>query len=282
MSEQDPQWLSAIERQLLRKQAFDNEFEIEVAAQNNYTGADDMADVARYHGFDYLDGTRNLNLGGFYAPPDPENGKEVGSFLDSYFHRNRYMGAEVPVEVGTINAIHNKATPQIWAHEYRHRDFQNNSEGTNRLLDFATALNQDQQDSAVEMLTEYANRRKEEEDQSTNSEVLISALSALDGAFGTWGAMPYRQMLALEWDRGARSTPMGKAENINDYIDQRYDSAFFQETSDEMNEYLEWDKGLKRRNLHRAIAALPSGTPMERQFAKQERRRLLEEYDQAQ
>lgn len=275
--------LSPIERQLLRKAAFDNEFEIEVAAQNNYTGADDMADVARYHGFQDLDGTRDLTLGGFYAPPS--EGRPAGTIEEPYWGRVEgvnYFDSQIPVEVGTVNTVHNKANPQIWAHEFRHRDFPMNGEGTNRMLDFATALDQEQQDEAVRLLNEKANRGKKPEDLRTNSETLVAALEKMDGPFGRWGAMPYQDMLAKEWNRGARSTPLGKAEDIDDYIDQRYDSAFFKKTFAEMDEYLDWNKGLKKRNLQRQSAALPLGSPMERQFAKQERRRLLEEYEQAQ
>lgn len=280
MSEQDPQWLSAIERQLLRKQAFDNEFEIEVAAQNNYTGADDMADVARYHGFDHLDGTRNLTLGGFYVPPEKD--REIGTFEEPYWGVLKGMSTRIPVEVGTVNAVHNQATPQIWAHEYRHRDFNNSlfGEGTNRMMDFATALNQRQQDNALEMLQEHRNRGRKE--PLKKSEVLFDALRHLNGPFSLWGDTAYRRMLELEWERGARSTPQGKAEDVYDYVDQRHDSAFFQKTFDEMKSYSDWNEGLSKRNLQRRIAALPVSTPMERQLAKKERRRLLREYEQAQ
>jgi hypothetical protein len=271
--------LSPLERAILRKQAFDNEFEIEVAAQSNYTGPEDMADVSRYHGFRGLNGTRDLNLHGFYVPPTDKH--KVGEFRKPpYWGIINGLEGEAPKEVGTVNALHNQATPQTWAHEYRHRDFPNWSEGPNRLMDFATAQNQQQQDSASRMLADWSNRRRDSLDyQRTPSDEMMWALNNLNQPLGLWRGSPYSQMITKEWNRGARSTSLGKAEDIDDYFDQRHESAFFQKTSDEIDEYLDWNKGLAKRNLQRRMNALPKGTPMERQFAKQEQRRLTEEYE---
>lgn len=268
--------MSALERAILRKQAFDNEFEIEVAAQNNYTGADDMAHVSRYHGFDHLGGDTNINYRGYYVNPDKMGnaGLEVGQFSEPIKGYAGDVYGELPTEVGTVNAVHNQANPVVWAHEYRHRDFPGNSERTNRMLDFASAINQEQQDYAIRGLSEF-------DLVKAPSETLIDTLGSLHGPFSLWGGTPYRKMLELEYERGARSTPQGKTDNIDDYVDQRHDSAFFQKTFDEMDEYLDWNEGLSRRNLQRKANALPLNTPMERQLAKQERRRLLKEYEQA-
>lgn len=274
--------LSPVERAMLRKQAFDNEFEIEVAAKSNYTGAHDMADIARYHGFDHIDGTRDLTLGGFYVPESEDY--EVGDFRGTPFWGVfNGIDGEIPKEVGTVNAVHNQATPATWAHEYRHRDFPDWPEGSNRVMDFASAQNEAEQKHALGLLIDWENRHRDPlDDEIVPSEKLISTLKHLNNPTVLWRGMPYSDMLAKEWNRGARSTPLGKAEDIDDYIDQRHDSAYFQKTYDELDEYMDWNKGLRKRNLQRKISALPKGTPMERQFAKQERRRLLKEYDEAQ
>ena len=251
--------LSALERAILRKQAFDNEFEIEVAAQNNYTGANDMADVARYHGFDHLDGTQNINYKGFYVDPDKSGneGLAVGQFSDPIKGWAGGVRGELPTEVGTVNAVHNQANPLVWAHEYRHRDLPRYNERTNRTLDFMSAINQGQQDYAVRGMNEY-DRTRLKRDQAP-SETLIDLLKHSASKMRTVARGPYQSMIELEWERGARSTPLGKAKDIDDYIDQRHDSAFFQKTFDEMDEYLDWNE-LSRRNLQRRINALPVTT----------------------
>ena len=250
--EQDPEFLAALERQRLRKQAFDNEFAIEVAAQSNYA-ADIDPSIARYQGMPNIasystpESGTNKVLRGFYAPPDEEYPE--GTFLDKYpidflYNRKNYRGLTrhtVIPESGTVNVVDRFAKPEIYAHEYRHKNFPGLSERAVRIADLLTALDDRQ---LFEMLNSSYKRK-------TGSEALDYFSNALrrERDYPTRGVGSV--IFGDEWDRGARSTRQGMQEDRDDYIRARIEESPAIKLLNQYEELEEYNEELSEQNQER-------------------------------
>jgi hypothetical protein len=253
-----------LQKQKLREAAFDNEFAIEVAAQSNYA-ADIDPSVARYHGLEGVSGDRRMTLGGFTVPPEEPEDPYTSYDLRPYGFRDpetnrRYV---VPVEPNTVNAVHSLATPEVWAHEYRHRQYPNMSEFQNRLIDAATAQNERQWNEAVRMWQDQLYRaelRRNEDAQrmpmSEAEEHLLDKLLSRD-----------RQRYYLspifkdEYDRGARLPPPEGfltrlfSTDEGEYVESRLQNAYFMKRAKELENLREYSEDLPEQNRDRADEA---------------------------
>ena len=241
--EQEPAFLEALERQRLRDEAFDNEFAIEVAAQSNYA-ADIDPSIARYHGYKGLPGTEKLNLKGFYINPD-KTSLPVGAF-----DKPVRGFVTVPTEVGTVNTIHDAATPFVYAHEYRHKQFPELNETQLRIVDGMTALNEEQWLQSVEMFRQqYYQNSGVEMTPSKAQERLIDILE--DKRMSRHYDDLANLVFGAEWDRDARSTKEGPQESREDYIESRLNTAFFVQKAKELKELEKYNRDLPEQNQER-------------------------------
>jgi hypothetical protein len=250
--EQEPAFLEALERQRLREEAFDNEFAIEVAAQSNYA-ADIDPSIARYQGlpdiasYSIPESGPNKLLRGFYPPPDEEYPE--GTFLDKYpidflYNRKNYRGLTrhtVIPESGTVNAVDRYAKPEVYAHEYRHRNFPGLSERKNRVADLLTALDERQ---LFEMLDSSYKRK-------TGSDTLDYFRYDLRFERDNPGYGVGSVIFGDEWDRGARSTRQGMQENRDDYIRARIEESPAIKLLNQYEELIEYNEELPEQNQER-------------------------------
>jgi len=246
--EQEPAFLEALERQRLREQAFDNELAIEVAAQSNYA-ADIDPSIARYHGFKGLPGTEKLNMKGFYINPD-KTSLPVGTFdkpIPGYTSRGF---SNVPTEVGTLNVIHDAATPFVYAHEYRHKQFPELNETQLRIVDGMTALNEEQWSESVEMFRDqYYRNSGVEMTPSEAQERLIDILE--DKRMSRHYDDLANLVFGAEWDRDVRSTKEGPQKTREDYIESRLNTAFFVKKAKELKDLKKYNRNLPKQNQER-------------------------------
>jgi hypothetical protein len=246
--EQELDFLEALERQRLRDEAFDNEFAIEVAAQSNYA-ADIDPSIARYHGFKGVPGTEKLNMKGFYINPEKTN-LPVGTFDEPITGYTSRGFSSVPTEVGTINAIHDAATPFVYAHEYRHKQFPDLNETQLRIVDGMTALNEEQWSQAVEMFRQqYYENSGVEMTPSKAQERLIDILE--DKRIRRHYDDLANLVFGAEWDRDARSTKEGPQDSREDYIESRLNTAFFVKKAKELKELEKYNRDLPEQNQER-------------------------------
>lgn len=250
--EQETAFLEALERQRLREEAFDNEFAIEVAAQSNYA-ADIDPSIARYQGlpdiasYSIPESGPNKVLRGFYPPPDEEYPE--GTFLDKYpidflYNRKNYRGLTrhtVIPESGTVNAVDKYAKPEIYAHEYRHRNFPGLSERKNRVADLLTALDERQ---LFEMLDSSYKRK-------TGSDALDYFRYDLRFERDNPGYGVGSVIFGDEWDRGARSTKQGIQENKDEYIRARIEESPAIKLLNQYEELIEYNEELPEQNQDR-------------------------------
>ena len=240
--EQEPAFLEALKRQRLRKEAFDNEFAIEVAAQSNYA-ADIDPSVSRYHGLPNAapgyDGLR-----GFYVRPEEKYPE--GTFLDEY---NRHIFYEtkpgalgvstITPESGTVNTIEGHANPQTLAHEYRHRQFPELNERQIRVADLLTALDERQ------LFKKLRDNRTEKKSGLDNFRYALRFERDNPG-YGV-GA----KIFGAEWDRGARSTRQGMQEDRDDYIRARIEESPAIKLLNQYEELEEYNEDLPEQNQER-------------------------------
>lgn len=246
MAEQEPEFLAALERQRLRKQAFDNEFAIEVAAQSNYA-ADIDPSISRYHGLPNVapgyDGLR-----GFYAYPSEK--RPEGTFLDDYpknvFYKSKDDTPDVLTiipEAGMVNTIDRHATPQTLAHEYRHRQFPQLNERQNRVADLLTALDERQLFSRL--------RSSNIKGIDPGSQVLDDFRYSLRFERDNPGYGVGSQIFGEEWERGARSTRQGIHDYKDEYIIARIEESPAIKLLNEYEELIEYNEELPEQNEKR-------------------------------
>jgi hypothetical protein len=136
------------EEQKLQFEAMDNEFEIETANSMGVVGREAIdADRARFIG-DYS--SRPMTAAGFYFYPRKEETsqreREEGAQLLNF----RGGKARIIPEDDTVWVIGVDATPNTYAHEFRHRAFKKDlSESDNRLLDGYYASTPSEWETAV-------------------------------------------------------------------------------------------------------------------------------------
>ncbi len=144
--------------ELSKKQAeemADIEFQMEIAPHMNYEGDIDPS-VARWHPLKgkKWDKYSRLDLEGFQVPEDQPEGAKLRPYTYEYRDdEGTRRHVEIPKEIGTVNTIDYAAgDPQVWAHEYRHRERPEMSEARIRIWDIQNAQNEEQFKRAAEML----------------------------------------------------------------------------------------------------------------------------------
>ena len=252
VSEQDPEFLAALERQRLREQAFDNEFALEVAAQSNYA-ADIDPSIARYYGlFNAAPGYDGLR--GFELTPTEEYPE--GTFLDKRRERIFYetkpgaLGVStITPEMGTVSAIDRHANPVTYAHEYRHKNFPELSERQNRIADFLTALDERQ---LFDMLnTSYKSKFDTTLGEREGSEALDFFRYDLRFERDNPGYGVGAKIFGEEWDLGARSTRQGFHEYKDQYIRARIEESPAIRLLNQYEELQEYNEELPEQNQER-------------------------------
>jgi hypothetical protein len=229
------------------EQMGDIEFQMEIAPYFDYA-ADIDPSKARYRGIEGLPGDVELTLGGFAVSEEDPNEPFSPSDLKPYQGRVKGVEFEVPVEPGTVNAVHSKATPNIWAHEYRHQMKEDgNGETFNRLADAAVAQNEDDWDAAVTMWRDQLRRRGKEPSMSEAERDLIKRLE-------TNSMVTPRGVYGADYDRGARNPA---AEGLvmhgekGEYTQDRIKKSFWKRRASELEEFDDWSEELAERNKER-------------------------------
>jgi hypothetical protein len=148
----------------------DIEFQMDIAPYNNYQGPIDPA-VSRFHGIP--GNTSKLTTKGF-AIPDVDVSKETP------FRYTDQAGQEtiIPIERNTVNTIDAGATPNVWGHEYRHRNKPELTEKENRLQDGFYAQNSSDWSDAIRMYQDKARREKRNVTKERAEKELLRDLEA--------------------------------------------------------------------------------------------------------
>jgi hypothetical protein len=130
----------------MNEQLGDMEFEMEMAPYNNYTGGT-PADKADYEGL--YAGAPEYSLKGQYTHADAtpaEIRDNPRTYRDGDNVRRKLYG-----KADTVQALTSNATPNVWQHEFSHRNNPERGEGSNRMADAITAPNKRAWDAAVDM-----------------------------------------------------------------------------------------------------------------------------------
>jgi hypothetical protein len=243
----------------------DIEFQMGIAPYTNYTSSIDPS-RARYHGVKGLSGDIDLTLGGFYAPPDDENAKYTEEDRRGWKGRVNGIDIKIPAEPDTINAVHSKATDNIWAHEKRHKDYRGMSEDRNRLADGALAMNKSDWKSAVKFwkdrltrkeLLKQAKARKNGE-KYTAKDILTSEaerdlIDELSSEVGSSYGIANR-LFRNEFDAGGNlpeSEETWHSPDERDYARMRREQTYWPKRKAELDKFDEWHEDLKERNKKR-------------------------------
>jgi len=225
----------------------DIEFQMDIAPYFDYKAEIDPS-IARYRGFKGLPGDVELTLGGFYALPNTEDSPYSENDLRPRTGRVNGLDIEIPTEPGTVNAVHSNATPNIWAHEYRHQMGEDgNGESFNRLADAVVAQNEGDWESAVSMWQDMLARKGRDVMPSEAQEDLLERLQFNQN-------VTPRGVYKNDYDRGARGTESGpdwwKRESAN-YEDERIARSLWKRKEQELRDFNNWSEGLADRNEER-------------------------------
>ena len=232
----------------MSEQMGDIEFQMDIAPYFDYKGPIDPA-IARYQGIKGLSGDVDLTLGGFYVKPNEAYDEDE---LAPYKGRADGISFEVPKEIGTINAVHSKATPNMWAHEYGHQ-LRGSGEEYQRLADAATAQNERDWESSVKMWRDFLLRRGREVTPSEAQEDLIERLN-----FNL--AVTPRKIYEQDYARGARGpmdtrSPGGLKRDSADYEEDRIEKALWKKKEQELLEFEWWKESGMKPGILSAMSA---------------------------
>lgn len=233
----------------LQEQMADIEFQMDIAPYFDYK-ADIDPSIARYRGF-RTKADKNLNLGGFYVPPENSEAPYSPRDLKPFTGMVGGKRVSIPVEPGTVNAVHNKATPNVWAHEYRHQMGEDGGgERYNRLADAATAQNGADWSDAVMMWRDQLARDGKKVSPSEAERDLLTALKANH-------AVTPRSVYEADYSRGARrpdTEPAWWQRPSARYEQARIDASYWKRRDDELKKFDKWNAGLPKRNTKRGQA----------------------------
>lgn len=234
----------------MSEQMGDIEFQMDIAPYFDYApNAGIDPSISRYHGVRKLPGDVELTLGGFYVPPENVNQPYTERDLKPRSGNVQGIDISVPVEPGTVNAIHSRATPNVWAHEYRHKADRGMSEDSNRLADAVMAQNEGDWNAAVDMWRDRMRRQGKKVTKSEAERDLISALQFNND-------IAARNAFQRNYDLGARDPRAGKPwplqEESAPYIQNRLENALYKQRALELKNFDKWNEGLPRRNRKRA------------------------------
>jgi hypothetical protein len=229
----------------------DIEFEMEIAPYTNYTGPIDSS-IARYRGFEGLSGDTDLSLGGFYVPPEDQNDPYTDEELKGYVGQVGGVDLKTPTEPNTINAVHNQATPNIWAHEYRHKEYPGLSEGQNRLIDGSMAMNESDWNNAVKM---YRDKFKRKGKKITKSEAERELIADLESDMGSGRFGVATNMFGKEFRDKGGNLPESKetwwSTDKQDYERMRREQVYWPKRKAELDEFDEWNNAIAKHNEER-------------------------------
>jgi len=168
----------------------------------------------------------------------PENvglgfgGYRTGDNEESGYKRGRIDGKDIEIELkpNTIGAVHTKNTPQVYGHEYRHKNYPDLREIENRHVDLAAAQTDHDVDESIRM---YAD--------------------------GSGGGIPSERLGDVAWVLRRMKydlPPLGDEHNVvaaetgrdpKDVIEESATGQFMEDVRD----YEKWNKGLNERNKKR-------------------------------
>ena len=138
------------------------------------------------------------------------------------------------------------ATPEIIAHEYRHKQQPGLSEQQNRVADGSSALNERQWKSAVNLWRDQLARNGH---KVTPSEAERSLIKAVDNKYA------YNQTYVNELRDGGANLPESKRawynNDMSDYEKMRKEQVYWPKRKAELDEFDSWVRGLEERNEER-------------------------------
>lgn len=243
--ERQKQTAEMIRQRKMQEDFGDIEFQMEIAPLLGYVGEIDPK-LARYHGIGGSDA--EVTTKGFYVPPEDPNDPNTKENLRPYRVNVEGYRGEIPKEPGTINVVGAKsATPEIWAHEYRHKQYPEMSERDNRLADASSAMNESQWESAIDFWRDYLRRQGS---KVTRSEAEKSLLNKLSNR--TMFNQTYLNELK---DKGA-NLPESKKTYLQtdtaDYQNMRESQVYWPKRKAELDEFDSWVQELEERNAERS------------------------------
>jgi len=181
--------------------------------------------VARHIPLDYDDSSEVTLKGLYYQNESGEPYKVKGGRTPE--------GKQVSVNPGDVSTFHTSNTPQIFGHEFRHKNYPNLTETENRSVDMVTAQTDHDVDSAIRM---QANRDR--------LDIPSEAIDGIKRAIRWIGIDHYnepRKVLEEELER------MGIDINVKELIKNSAMQTFI----DEVDDLEKWNKGLSKRNKAR-------------------------------
>lgn len=162
----------------------------------------------------------DINIRGLYHP----EGKP----------EDKIKGTNIITKPNQVMTLHNNNTPNVWAHEYRHRNYPELMEDENRVMDMVSAKDDWEVDDTIRM---WANRTEKE----IPSEAIPKVKKILERVGTTVGhkQLPkIRDVIQREIDRE------GLGVTVDDIVEMSKMSQFIKD----VDEYEEWNSGLKERN----------------------------------
>jgi len=124
--------------------------------------------IAVHHDLDIPEDV-NINLGGYANASAPTT--RSGNIRGDEF--------EIAIKPETVGAVHNKNTPYIYGHEYRHHNYPELSEEDNRIIDLIAAQTDMDVDTALRYFADSKRTRQEQLDQIPPSDYLKNASEEL-------------------------------------------------------------------------------------------------------
>lgn len=232
----------------LGEQMADVEFQMDIAPLLGYVGEIDPS-IARFHGIGGESGP--VTTKGFHIPDEDPNNPYTREQLRPFnVNLGDYQGS-VPKEPGTVNVVGaDSATPEVWAHEYRHRQFPEGGEKANRLADAANANNESEWNAAVRM---WRDQMRREGEKPSMSEAEVNLIQKLQGWSGSDRSGAAHQAYNDEKLLGAKATnesPWYRQEE-DQYAREQTDIKYWNKRRRDLAEFDEWTQELKDRNDER-------------------------------
>lgn len=171
----------------------------------------------------------DLNLQGYAVLPGLSDS-------DMQHLRERYEPHGLSVEPNTVNAVgKSNMRPELIAHEFRHMQAPDMSEGQNRLADAAVAETEPQWEAAARM---YADQREGLPSENLSSLFRKLRHGAAEGEYGR------------QYNLGARpEEPASWPSNDEyQYAQERKKATQWNRQHENYDNYIDWNKSLKARN----------------------------------
>jgi len=198
--------------------------------------------IAVHHDLDIPEDAM-LSLGGYANASAPM--KKSGNYKGDKF--------EISIKPGTVGAVHNKNTPYIYGHEYRHHNYPEISEADNRIIDLIAAQTDMDVDTSLRYFADSKRTRQEQLDQTPPSDYLKNASEELKNL------SKERDAENTEWwkEKRGKINPLRKLltevsgeeyKNLKNKVINPSKTKQFLNDAEELEEY---NSGLKDRNRKR-------------------------------